>query len=161
MLFSTSFVWAAEVWSLGCWLGLVNLVLFHQHPLCTYRPGCHPCPDPRSAFRRFFFRPWLHVNAEGTDGFWIFHWADAECSTSETSHCLPLCFGPSLYRRFPVEAAAFLPYSCSCARRERKQHWRSKADSYWKLFLYSPYNREDNSLRTALQSLSKRPAGAE
>lgn len=120
----------------GVLAGLVSLVLFNQHPPCTYCPGSHPCADPRAAFRRFFSRPWLHVNAEDTDGSWFIHQAGAECSTSETPHCLPLCFGPSLYKRFPVEAPAFCPYSCSCARGERKRPWRSQADSYWKLFLY-------------------------
>lgn len=127
----------------------------------TYHPGCHPCTDPRAAFRRFFSRPWLHVNAEDTDGSWFIHQAGAECSTSETPRCLPLCFGPSLYKSFPVEAPASCPYSCSYARGERKLPWRSQADSYWKWFLYHPYNREDNSLRTNHQSQSKCPAGAE
>lgn len=58
----------------------------------------------------------------------------------------------------PVEAAIVCPYSCSGAR---KWPWRSKADGYWELSLYSPYNRGSSSLRTALQPQSKCPVGAE
>lgn len=47
----------------GVLAGPLSLVLFHQHPPCTYCPGCHPCNDPRIAFRRLFSGPWLHVKA--------------------------------------------------------------------------------------------------
>lgn len=98
--------------------GVVSLELFHQHPLCTYCPCCHPCAEPRAASGEF--SPWLGVSAEGVGG----SWASAEWSTSETPHWKLLCFGLGWYRRSSVEAAVF-PHYCKGRKEEilEKQGW--------------------------------------
>lgn len=120
MLLSTSFLWAAEVWSLGYWLG--------QWAWCS-SISIHPAPTAlavthvlsQGSFRRIF-----SLTSRGCWRCWclLAPRASAECSTSVTPHCQLLCFGLGWYRRFSVEAAAFHPYC-----KGRKEEIMEKEDS--------------------------------
>lgn len=61
----------------GVLAGLVSLVLFNQHPPCTYCPGCHPCADPRAAFRRFFFQ--TLTSCECWRHWWLLVYPPSSC----------------------------------------------------------------------------------
>lgn len=109
-----------------------------KHGAVLPASALNSCADPRVAFRRFFSSPWLHVNAEGTNGFCFIRRVGTEYSTKGTPRCLPLCFGPALEGRFAVEAVGFLPYCSSCARGRKKWLQRSKAGSSWMWFCTIP-----------------------
>lgn len=95
--------------------GIVNLVLFHQHPLCSSCPCCHPRAESRAVLGEF--SPWLHVSVEGAGG----SSASAECSN-------PLkisVFWAWLMQEVCCSSSSF-PHHCKGRKGEilEKQGWR-------------------------------------